>query len=252
MSKRSKEPPHEGGLIGETKPPRQTLFAWLRGRFFAGIVIAAPIGISIGGVAWLISYIDAQVKPLLPPILKPETYTNIAIPGFGVLVAIVGLTLLGAVATNLIGRAVLRLSDRVLSRIPVVSNIYNAFKQLFDLLGSNENANFKEVVLVEYPKRGTWCVGFLTAAAKGEIRTNLSSDYMGVFVPTTPNPTSGFLMYIQNEEIIRLKMSIEEGAKMIISGGLVVPDELPMEEEDRARLTAPREAPEAGKASAQD
>ena len=242
MAKRkNKEHHHDLGIMSETEPPRQTLFGWLRGRFFAGIVIAAPIAISISIVYWLITVIDARVKPLLPPILDPETYTNIAIPGVGVLVAIVALTLLGAVATNLIGRAALRLSDRILSRIPVVSNIYNAFKQLFELLASSDQNNFQEVVLVEYPKRGTWCLGFLTARAKGEIKTKLSLDYVGVFVPTTPNPTSGFLMYIPDSEVIHLKMSVEEGARMIISAGLVVPDEMPMEEEERAKLTTPQD-----------
>lgn len=237
MAKRKRKSQKEGGLMLEpTELPRQTFFGWLRGRFFAGIVIAAPIAISIGIVTWLIGEIDRRVKPLLPPILDPETYTNIAIPGVGVLVAVVLLTLLGAVATNLIGRAALRLSDRILSRIPVVSNIYNAFKQLFDLLASNEQNNFQEVVLVEYPKKGTWCIGFLTAKAKGEIRTNLSEEFVGVFVPTTPNPTSGFLMYLHKSEIIPLQMSVEEGARMIISAGLVVPEELPMDDGDREKL----------------
>lgn len=243
MSKRNKRKDRDTPLMGETEPPKQTLFAWLRGRFFAGVVIAAPIAISVGVVYWLITVIDARVKPLLPPILDPETYTNIAIPGVGVLVAIIGLTLLGAVATNLIGRSAVSLTDRVLSRIPVVSNIYGAFKQLFDLLASNDQASFKEVVLVEYPKKGTWCIGFLTAKAKGEVRSKLGDAFTGVFVPTTPNPTSGFLMYLHTSEIIHLKMSIEEGAKMIISAGLVVPDELPMSDEDRAKLNQPEPNP---------
>ncbi|MEM9739404.1 MAG: DUF502 domain-containing protein [Pseudomonadota bacterium] len=245
MARRKSKDKKDKVLIGEPSLPRQTIFGWLRGRFFAGVVIAAPIAISIGIVSWLIGEIDKRVKPLLPPILDPETYTNIAIPGVGVLVAVILLTLLGAIATNLIGRAALRLSDRILSRIPVVSNIYNAFKQLFELLGSSDQNNFQEVVLVEYPKKGTWCVGFLTAKAKGEIRTSLSSDYVGVFVPTTPNPTSGFLMYLHKSEIIHLQMSVEEGARMIISAGLVVPDELPMDETEREKLTppAPNEAP---------
>ena len=236
MAKKKANPGKDHGLIVEPSPPRQTVFGWLRGRFFAGVVIAAPIAISIGIVSWLIGEIDKRVKPLLPPILDPETYTNIAIPGVGVLVAIILLTLLGAIATNLIGRAALRLSDRILSRIPVVSNIYSAFKQLFDLLASSDQNNFQEVVLVEYPKKDTWCIAFLTAQAKGEVRSSLSGEHIGVFVPTTPNPTSGFLMYIHHSEVIRLKMSVEEGARMIISAGLVVPDDLPMEDDQREKL----------------
>ena len=221
-SRKKKDTP----LLPPEDLPKQTLFGWLRGRFFAGIVIAAPITISLSVVAWLITVIDARVKPLLPPLLKPETYTNIAIPGVGVVVAVIGLTLLGAVATNLIGRSLVGATERLLGRIPVVSNIYGAFKQLFDILGSSDQASFKEVVLVEYPKRGTWCIGFLTAKARGEVKTELGQEYVGVFVPTTPNPTSGFLMYVPSAEVKHLAMTVEEGAKMIISAGLVVPEHL--------------------------
>lgn len=252
MAKKKKGQEHaDGGLLAD-KPPPPTLFAWLRARFFAGVVIAAPVAISIGIVYWLITVIDARVKPLLPPLLQPETYTNIAIPGVGVLVAIIGLTLLGAIGTNLIGRFIVSLVDRFLSSVPVVSNIYSAFKQLFEILASNQQATFKEVVLVEYPKKETWCIGFLTARARGEVATNLGPEFVGVFVPTTPNPTSGFLMYVHNREIIHLRMSVEEGAKMIISAGLVAPDDLPMSDEDRARLNPPEPArPAAEKAAEQ-
>ncbi len=222
--KRSDQDTH--GLMPGDPPPKPTLLGWLRSRFFAGVVIAAPIAISIGVVYWFILFMDARIKPLLPPILKPETYTNIAIPGFGVLVAVIALTFLGAVATNLIGRSLLRISDRMLSSIPVVSNLYSAFKQLFELVASNEQASFKEVVLVEYPRKGSWCIAFITARARGEVRTRLGEDFVGIFVPTTPNPTSGFLIYVAASDIIHLGMTIEEGAKMIISAGLVVPEDL--------------------------
>lgn len=213
--------------------PKLTLFGWLRGRFFAGVVIAAPIAISVGVVAWLITVIDARIKPLLPPVLDPETYTNIAIPGVGLVVAVVGLTLLGAVGTNLIGRSMVNLTERLLNRIPVVSNIYGAFKQLFDILGSGDRKNFKEVVLIEYPRRGTWCIGFLSAEAKGEVKDRLVDGSVGVFVPTTPNPTSGFLLYVPRSELKTLDMTVEEGAKMIISAGLVVPERLPVKDPDQ-------------------
>lgn len=234
MAKKKRPDREAHGLPPSEPPPKPTLFGWLRSRFFAGVVIAAPIAISIGVVYWFILFMDARIKPLLPPILKPETYTNIAIPGFGVLVAIIALTLLGAIATNLIGRSILRISDRMLSSIPVVSNLYSAFKQLFELIASNEQATFKEVVLVEYPKKGTWCIGFLTARARGEVRSRLGEEFIGVFVPTTPNPTSGFLMYVSGDEIIHLDMTVEEGAKLIISAGLVVPEDLPREEPEDA------------------
>lgn len=228
-----KKPKNTSPLIQAPEDaPKQSVFAWLRGRFFAGMVIAAPIAITFWVIQFLITFIDNRVKPLLPPILKPETYTNYAIPGFGVLVTIIALTVLGAVATNLMGRAVINASDRLLSRIPIVRNVYSAFKQLFDVIGSNQTANFDEVVMVEYPRRGSWCIGFVASGAKGEIAHRLSEETVGVFVPTTPNPTSGFLIYVQRSEVIEMDMSVEEGAKMILSAGLVVPAFPPKPEPD--------------------
>lgn len=210
--------------IMNPKPKRVSLWAWLRGRFLAGMVIAAPVAITFYVLVFLINFIDNRVKPLLPPVIQPETYTNYALPGFGVLVMIVALTILGAVATNLIGRSIISTADRILSRLPIVRNVYAAFKQLTDVIANNQQASYDKVVLVEYPKRGSWCIGFVSTGAKGEIRSKLGEGYIGVFVPTTPNPTSGFLIYVKNEECVQMDMSIEEGAKMILSAGLVVPD----------------------------
>ena len=234
----SKDKTPEQSPLQPPEPPRQSLFAWLRGRFFAGMVIAAPIAITFWVIQFLITFIDNRVKPLLPPILKPETYTNYAIPGFGVLVTIVALTILGAVATNLIGRSVISASDRLLSRIPVVRNVYSALKQLFEVLTNSQTANFDSVVLVEYPRRGSWCIGFVSSGARGEVKARLDGDYIGVFVPTTPNPTSGFLIYVERGEVIETDMTVEEGAKMILSAGLVVPEPKPDSLPDEAGAAA--------------
>ncbi len=200
------------------------LFAWLRGRFFAGMVIAAPIAATILILQFLITFIDNRVKPLLPPLLKPETYTNYAIPGFGVLVLVIALTILGAITANLFGRSILRLTDRVLSRIPIVKNVYAALTQLTEVLANNQQASFDRCVMIEYPKKDSWCIGFVSSNAKGEIGARLGTDKIGVFVPTTPNPTSGFLIYVDPAETIAMEMTVEEGAKMILTAGLVVPD----------------------------
>ena len=209
------------------KVAKPGLGAWLRARFFAGMVLAAPIAITVWLTYQFITFVDKQIKPLVPPEWNPETYTEVAIPGFGVLVAVIFLILLGTIATNLIGRSFLKAGERVINSVPYVRSIYNALKQIFETFATSNNQSFREVVLIEYPKVGTWCIGFLAANAKGEVRTKLASegrDFVGVFVPTTPNPTSGFLMYVHEDEIIRLDMTVEEGAKLIISGGLVVPD----------------------------
>lgn len=225
-----KPSPSEQGLM-TPEPKRLSVWAWLRGRFLAGMVIAAPIAITFFVLTFLINFIDNRVKPLLPPVIQPETYTNIAIPGFGVIVMIVALTVLGAVTTNLLGRSVVRGADRLLSSVPIVRNVYAAFKQLIEVLTNNQQASYDRVVMVEYPKQGSWCIGFVSSNAKGEIRTRLGEEFIGVFVPTTPNPTSGFLIYVHQSECIDMDMSIEDGAKMILSAGLVVPDHSPEAEE---------------------
>lgn len=206
------------------KPKKVGLFAWLRGRFFAGMVIAAPLAATFLILQFLITFIDNRVKPLLPPLLKPETYTNYAIPGFGVLVVVIALTILGAITANLIGRSLLAATDRIFSRIPIVRNVYAAIKQLTEVLSNNQQASFDRCVMIEYPKQGSWCIGFVSSHAKQEIGAKLGTTKIGVFVPTSPNPTSGFLIYVEESETVPLEMSVEEGAKMILTAGLVVPD----------------------------
>jgi len=212
-------------IPGMNAPPKKVgMFAWLRGRFFAGMVIAAPLAATYYILQFLITFIDDRVKPLLPPLLKPETYTNYAIPGFGVLVLVIALTVLGAITANLVGRSLLAATDRILSRIPIVKNVYAAIKQLTEVLANNQQQSFDRCVMVEYPKKGSWCIGFVSSHAKGEIGAKLSREMIGIFVPTTPNPTSGFLIYVHPSEVIEMDMSVEDGAKMILTAGLVVPD----------------------------
>jgi len=211
-------------IPGMGKPKQVGLFAWLRGRFFAGMVIAAPLAATFFILQFLITFIDNRVKPLLPPILQPETYTNYAIPGFGVLVLVIALTILGAVTANLVGRSLLAATDRIFSRIPIVRNVYAAIKQLTEVLANNQQASFDRCVMIEYPKKGSWCIGFVSSYAKAEIGTKLGTSKIGVFVPTSPNPTSGFLIYVEEAETIALEMTVEEGAKMILTAGLVVPE----------------------------
>ncbi|WP_300378951.1 DUF502 domain-containing protein [Henriciella sp.] len=243
MAKNKPRQDDANDLMNPQPKQKPSLWAWLRARFLAGMVIAAPIAVTFYVLQFLINFIDNRVKPLLPPLLQPETYTNYAVPGFGVLVMIIALTILGAVATNLIGRSIIRTADRILSGVPIVRNVYAAFKQLTDVIANNQQSSYDRVVLIEYPKLGSWCIGFVSSNAKGEIRTRLSSEYIGVFVPTTPNPTSGFLMYVKETECIELDMSIEEGAKMILSAGLVVPEHVPEEGTQRS-LPLPDEGAE--------
>ena len=225
----------------DSQPRKTSFLSWVRARFLAGVVIAAPITITIYLVASFIGWIDARVKPLIPRAWNPETYIpdqvsvlglnlQLGLPGLGVLVAVIMLTLLGAVGANLIGRSMIKAGDRFLSNVPVVKNIYSLFKQLFETIASSQESSFRDMVLVEYPKRGTWCIGFVTTAIKGEVAEKLGEGMIGVFVPTTPNPTSGFYMFVPRAEVIDLDMTVEEGAKMIVSVGMVVPEHLSSEQ----------------------
>ncbi|MBU2604870.1 MAG: DUF502 domain-containing protein [Alphaproteobacteria bacterium] len=231
---------HHDGLLLPDKPHPKSLFVWLRGRFFAGMVIAAPIAVTFLILQFLISEIDKRVVPLIPAALNPETYLKYAVPGFGLIVLVVFLTILGGIATNLIGRSVIGIGDRILSQVPVVRSLYSAFKQLVEVFAKDNTDQFSEVVLIEYPKPGTWCLGFVSSPAKGEIGIALGPEFLGIFVPTTPNPTSGFLMYVEAKEIIRLKMTVEEGAKMILSAGLVVPEFPPVPKTDTKSAKTPK------------
>jgi uncharacterized membrane protein len=195
----------------------------LRTYFFAGILITAPISITVY-LAWaMIRWVDGQVIPLIPDHYNPETYLPFRVPGIGLLILLVALTLVGAVTANMVGRMMVRGSDRLLGRMPVVRGIYNALKQIFETVLSQKSQAFREVALVEYPRKGAWALGFITGKPDGEIQELGGGELVNVFVPTTPNPTSGFLLFLPEREILRLGMTVEEGIKMVVSGGIVMP-----------------------------
>ncbi len=207
-------------------PPRQVrlgLGARLRGYFFAGMLVTAPIAITVYIALLLISFVDERVFALIPPVYNLETYLPFAVPGIGVVLMIVILTLIGAVAAGYLGKLLLRLSDRLLNRMPVVRGIYSAAKQIVETVISNKSVAFREVVLIEYPRAGVWTIGFLTGKTIQQIGETVGRGMVNVFVPTTPNPTSGFLLFLPESDVHRLPMSVEEGIKLVISAGIVVP-----------------------------
>ncbi len=220
--KSSKRGDPGGGLFAEP-PERTSVWRSLRNYFFTGIVVATPVTITVWLVYTFVRFADNTVKPLIPRAYNPETYLPFAIPGLGIVFAILMLTMLGALAANILGRSLLSGGERLVARLPLVRNIYNALKQLIETFVAQRRNSFKEVVLVEYPRPGLYALGFITAAARGEVAQALGPDMVGVFVPTTPNPTSGFLLYAPRADLRVLKMSVEEGAKLIISAGLVTP-----------------------------
>lgn len=202
----------------------RSFWAKIRGYFMAGVLITAPISITLY-LAWhFILFIDGNVDKILPAQYNPETYLPFSIPGLGLLFVFVFLTLIGALTAGFLGRIWLRISEAILGRMPVVRSIYTALKQVFESVFSDKERSFKDAVLVEYPKKDMWVIGFLTGTTKGEVQQRLDDEVVNVFIPTTPNPTSGFLVFVEKDKIIDLDMSVEQALKMIISAGIVTPD----------------------------
>jgi len=194
-----------------------------RTNFLAGILITAPIGITFYLTWLIITWIDGRVTPMIPEQYNPETYLPFGIPGLGLLIAIVVLTFIGALTKGFLGRWLLRTSERVLARMPVVRSVYAAVKQIFETILKQQSNAFRQVVLFEYPRRGCWAIGFLTGRTEGEVQSITEDEVLNVFLPTTPNPTSGYLLFIPKKELVFLSMTVEEGIKMVVSGGIVTP-----------------------------
>lgn len=218
-----------GGLLpGEPSTRRRSaLFLRLRNYFFTGLIIAAPVSITIY-ITWsLIGWVDAWVKPLIPSSYNPDTYLPFTVPGFGLIVAIVALTLLGAGTANLFGRTIVRYSELMLDRMPLVRSIYRGLKQIFETVLSQSSGTFKQVGLIEYPRKGLWSIVFVSTNTTGELALHAGGDdneIYSVFLPTTPNPTSGYLLFVPKRNVVILDMTVEEAAKVVISAGLVVPE----------------------------
>jgi len=191
--------------------------------FLTGIAVTAPIGITIYISIIFINFIDRNVKDLVPAKYNPDNYLPFDIPGTGLIVAILLLIIIGFFTASFFGKFFVKLGEKIINRLPVLS-IYNALKQVFQtVLGSSSKA-FREVVLIQYPRKGIWAVAFITAKTSGEIAIKLKKKYVNVFLPTTPNPTSGFLLVVPEKDLIKLKMNIEQGMKLVISGGIITPE----------------------------
>jgi uncharacterized membrane protein len=221
------------------KPPRMSLRRHLRGYFLAGILITAPIGITFY-FAWLIiGWVDSKVTPLLPPLYNPENYLPFGVPGLGLLVIALVLTLIGWLTAGIMGRLWVRITENLLSRMPVIRSVYGAIKQIFETVLSNQSDAFREVVLFEYPRRGAWAMGFITGKTEGEIQDSTEDEVVNVFLPTTPNPTSGYLLFLPKRELVVLSMTVEEGIKMVVSGGIVTPPDRRPEDQKGIVKVAP-------------
>lgn len=196
------------------------LSARLRAYFFAGILVTAPVSITFY-LAWqFIQFVDNQVSPLIPPAWNPQ---NWGIPGFGLLLVILALTLIGMFTAGFAGRFFIKLSEAVLQRMPVIRSIYSAMKQIFETVLAQKTNAFREVVLVEYPRKDLWVLGFIAGTTTGEVGERLEQETLNVFIPTTPNPTSGFMLFVPRKDLVVLDMTIEDGIKMVVSTGIITP-----------------------------
>lgn len=213
-------------LTGEGKStPR--LGPRLRSYFFTGLIIVGPVGITVYVIWWFINLIDALVKPWVPQVYLPETYLPFSVPGVGLIFSITILMIIGAFTANLFGRTLVSYGEMMLDRMPVVRNVYRALKQIFETVLSQSGTSFQKVGLIEYPRKGLYAVVFVSTTTKGEIDQKIEKGktLLSIFLPTTPNPTSGFLLFVPEKDVLILDMSVEEAAKLVISAGLVVPNQ---------------------------
>ena len=202
-----------------------SLIVRFRRFFFTGFLVTAPILITLY-VTWIvITFIDAKVAGLLPEYLDFRKAFPYQIPGIGLLIVIIFITFVGSLTPGLIGRTLLKVGESIVSRMPVVRSMYSAIKQIMETVMSTNSNSFREVVLVEYPRKGLWVIAFVTGDTKGEISKvlNRNKNLINIFVPTTPNPTSGFLLFVPKKDLVYLKMSVEQAVKLVISGGIVAP-----------------------------
>lgn len=207
----------------EKPPAHGHVMRTLRNNFLTGVVVAAPVAVTIWLVLGFVGLVDRIVKPLIPPVYNPETYLKFAVPGLGVVFAVMFLTGLGAFAANVAGRAALGWGDRLVDRVPIVRTVYRGTKQIISSIMVQRESTFREVVMIQHPREDCWMVGFVTRPASGDVARALGPDFVAVFVPTTPNPTTGFLIYERRSRLKTLNMSVEDGLKLIVSAGLLTP-----------------------------
>ena len=208
-------------------PRRPGPLSGLRSSFLTGLVVIAPIGLTIWFIWSLIGFVDGVVLPLVPDRFNPGEYIGINLRGVGVIIFLIFTVIVGWIAKGLIGRSLIRFGESLVRRMPVVRSIYSGVKQIAETVFAESDRNFEKACLIEYPRKGIWAIGFISTEAKGELAQRALSDrgpLMSVFLPTTPNPTSGFLLYVPKEDVIILDMGVEDAAKLIISAGLVYPN----------------------------
>ncbi|MEC3862117.1 DUF502 domain-containing protein [Mesobacterium sp. TK19101] len=213
----------------DQEPRKPGIFSSLRSSFLTGLVVIMPVGLTIWLIWTMFGWVDGFVLPLVPARFNPEQYIGINLRGVGVIFFLVFTIVVGWIAKGLIGRSLIRFAESLVERTPVVRSIYSGIKQIAETVFAQSERTFEKACLIQYPRKGIWAIGFVSTLAKGEVaqRADTTGDLVSVFVPTTPNPTSGFLLFFPREDIVELEMTIEEAAKLVISAGLVYPPDKP-------------------------
>lgn len=200
--------------------PPKSLFAKLRDSFFAGLLFSAPLFLTGSLVVWFVQSVNGLVRPLFP---EDYFFLEDYIPAYGIIVVLIGSTLIGFLCQGAFGKHLLKHSENLVSKMPVISSIYNTIKQVSQAVLDKDSASFREVGLIEYPRKGTWALCFITGTASSQVSKGLPKDLVNVFIPTTPNPTSGYLLFVPRKEITILDMTVEQGFKLVISMGVIPP-----------------------------
>ncbi len=197
----------------------------LRAYFFTGLAITAPIAITIWATLWFVNIFDAWLKPYIPAYYNPDTYLPFRVPGFGLVFALITITLVGALAANLVGRTLIGLWDKALNRTPVVRSIYKGSKQIFETLFLQKGTSFQKACLVEWPRHGIWTLAFISREIDGAmIGLEKGRQMYAAYVSTTPNPTGGYVFFCDVGDVVVLDTTVEDALKLVISMGLVFPD----------------------------
>jgi uncharacterized membrane protein len=212
------------GVPAEPPPVHQSVFARLRNYFLTGLILVGPIYITFSLTWWFINWVDDVMRPFIPFGLRAETYLPFKVPGYGLIIALSALTLLGFLAAGLVGRTLVEFSENLLNRMPVVRPIYKTMKQIFETLFSKSGSSFRKVALAQFPA-GMWSVVFLSHPPGSEVASRLpEGDFVSCFLPCTPNPTTGFFFYAKREDLIELEITVEQAMTLIVSAGMVQPN----------------------------
>jgi len=223
--------------IAAKSPPG--VISRIRTYFLTGLVVAGPVAVTLWLVWWFVTWVDGLVRPFMPVAYRPESYLPVQIPGLGLIIAFVALTLLGFLTANLIGRKLVDFGESILSRMPVVRPIYRTAKQIFQTLFSKSESSFRRVAVIEFPSPGMWSLVFLTQSPTEDIASRLpATEYVSAFMPCTPNPTTGFFFYVPKAEVIELDIAVEQAMTVIMSAGIVQPGAEAQAHGSQARLAA--------------